>query len=98
LFYKLPASYEKLHKTAVKLLGEVMVLSPDMSAKQWVAHAGLFPQIIQSGSSINKQTRMSKAGNRYIRGALYMPALVAAHSDSHISGFYSMLQFLSLQK
>jgi transposase len=75
-------------KTALKLLGEIMMLPSDMSAKQWVAHAGLFPQIIQSGSSVNKKTRIGKAGNRYIRGALYMPALVAAYRDPNISGFY----------
>ena len=78
-------------KTAIKLLGELMVLSTDMTAKQWVAHAGLFPQIVQSGTSINKQTRIGKAGNRYIRGALYMPALVAAYRDPNISGFYQHL-------
>jgi transposase len=78
-------------KTAVKLLGEVLVLAPDMTAKQWVAHAGLFPQIIQSGSSINKKTRLGKAGNRYIRSALYMPALVAAYRNPHVSGFYQHL-------
>lgn len=79
------------YKTAIKILGETLVLSPDMTAKQWVAHAGLFPQIIQSGSSINKKTRIGKAGNRYIRAALYMPALVAAHHDPHISAFYQHL-------
>ncbi len=78
-------------KTAIKILGELLVLPSDMSAKQWVAHAGLFPQIIQSGSSINKKTRIGKAGNRYIRGGLYMSALVAAYHDPHVSGFYQHL-------
>lgn len=78
-------------KTAIKVLGEVLVLSANMTAKQWVAHAGLFPQIIQSGSSVNKKTRIGKAGNRYIRGALYMPALVAVNHDPHIAGFYQHL-------
>jgi transposase len=78
-------------RTAIKLLGEVLVLSPDMTAKQWVAHAGLFPQVVQSGSSINKKKGIGKAGNRYIKGALYMSALVASHHDPHISGFYQHL-------
>ena len=78
-------------RTAIKILGELLVLPSDMSAKQWVAHAGLFPQIIQSGSSINKKTRIGKAGNRYIRGALYMSALVAAYREPHVSGFYQHL-------
>lgn len=78
-------------KTAIKILGEVLVLSPDMTAKQWVAHAALFPQIIQSGSSINKKARIGKAGNRYIRAALYMPALVAVCHEPHIKAFYQHL-------
>jgi transposase len=78
-------------RTAVKILGELLVLPSDMSAKQWVAHAGLFPRIIQSGSRINKKTRIGKAGNHYIRGALYMSALVAAYREPHVSGFYQHL-------
>ena len=52
-----------------------------MSTKQWGAMAGLDPRQHQSGSSVNKKPRRSKAGNRYLRVALYMPALSAARHD-----------------
>ncbi len=40
--------------SAISLLGERLVLPEDMTAKQWVAMAGLDPRQYQSGSSVNK--------------------------------------------
>ncbi len=60
--------------------------SPWLAA--WVAMAGLDPKHHQSGSSINKKARISKVGNRYLRQALYMPALSAARHDKHVNGYY----------
>ncbi|CAD7852573.1 MAG: hypothetical protein [Olavius algarvensis Gamma 1 endosymbiont] len=34
---------------AIQLLGDLLVLPPDMSAKQWVAMAGLDPRAHESG-------------------------------------------------
>jgi len=91
----LNARYERLisikgvaDKTAIKLLGELGVLCVDMSAKQWVAHAGLFPRLFESGSSVKKKTSIGKIGNRYIREALYMAALSATRYDTNIRAFY----------
>ena len=75
-------------KTAIKLLGELGVLAMDMSAKQWVAHAGLYPRAFESGTSVKKRTYIGKVGNRYIREALYMAALSASSHDLHVRGFY----------
>ncbi len=69
----------------------VMVLPHDMNAKQWVAYAGLDPRHNESGTSIAKKPRISKAGNKYIRHALYMPALVASCHEPHIKGYYRHL-------
>ena len=69
--------------SAIALLGEVLVLPEGMSARQWVAMAGLDPRHSQSGKSMNKKPRISKAGNRYLRMALYMPALSASTHDPH---------------
>jgi len=52
-----------------------------MRAKQWGAMAGLDPRQHPSGSSASKKPHLSKAGNRYLRIALYMPALSAARHD-----------------
>ena len=53
--------------------------------------AGLDPRHHRSGDSVNKKPRISKAGNRYLRGALYMPALSATRHDPHLRGFYRHL-------
>lgn len=73
--------------SAVQLMGELLVLPSDMTARQWVAMAGLDPQQHQSGHSVNKRSRISKAGNRYIRMGLYMPALSAIRHDRHVKAY-----------
>jgi transposase len=79
------------HTSAISLLGELLVLPPGLSNKQWVAHAGLDPRENQSGTSVHKTPRLSKMGNRYIRRALYMPALCAAQRDPYVKAFYQHL-------
>ena len=76
--------------SAIKLIGELMVLPDDMLGAQWVAHAGLDPRPRESGATA-KPRRISKAGNGYIREALYMPALVAIRHDPNIKAFYEKL-------
>lgn len=77
--------------SALNLLGELALLAPGLSVRQWVAHSGLDPAHHQSGSSVQKRSRISRAGNRYLRRALYMPALVAARRDPHLRAFYQTL-------
>jgi transposase len=74
--------------SALAILAELAVLPPDMTARQWVAHAGLDPRQTESGTSLRKPTRISKAGNRHLRAALYMPAMVATRHEPNIRGFY----------
>ena len=74
--------------SALRILAELAVLPADMSARQWVAHAGLDPRQLESGTSLHKPARISKKGNRHLRAALYMPALVAAREEPHVRGFY----------
>jgi transposase len=52
--------------------------------------AGLDPRPHESGST-HKPRRVSKAGNQYLREALYMPALVAIKHDPHVKAFYTKL-------
>ena len=68
-----------------------MLLPEGMSVRQWVAHSGLDPAHHTSGSSVEKRSRISRAGNRYLRRALYMPALVSSRSDAHLEAFYQLL-------
>ena len=77
--------------SAISILGELVVLPTDMTVRQWVAHTGLDPRHVQSGSSIHKPARISKAGNKYLRAALYMPALVAIQHEPNVAAFYDKL-------
>lgn len=76
------------HKIGSRILAALSTLPKDMTAKQWVAYAGLDPRPYESGVSINKPRRMTKAGNRYLRNALYFPALVASRNDNNVKAFY----------
>lgn len=77
--------------SAIALLAELTMLSPDLGVRQWVAAAGIDPREHSSGSSVHKKPRISKAGNRHLRRALYMPALVAVQFDPHLRAFYQRL-------
>jgi transposase len=77
--------------SAMRLLAELLVLPDDLAAPQWVAHAGLDPRPYDSGTSIHRPRRISKVGNRHLRAALYMPALVAIQHDPNIQAFYNKL-------
>jgi transposase len=77
--------------SALQILAELAVLAPDLEARQWVAYAGLDPREYSSGTSVHKKTRISKAGNKHLRRALYMPALVAVQHDPHWRAFYQHL-------
>lgn len=78
-------------KTGVRILAELAALPSDMSGPQWVAHSGLDPRPHESGSSTHKPRRITKAGNHYLRDALYYPALVGSRKDPHMKAFYEKL-------
>ena len=63
----------------------------DLAAPQWVAHAGLDPRPYDSGTSIHRPRRISEVGNRHLRAALYMPALVAIQHEPNVKAFYNKL-------
>jgi transposase len=77
--------------SAVQILAQLAVLAPRLDVRQWVAQAGLDPRQYSSGSSVHKKTRISKTGNRHLRRALYMPALVAIRHEPHLRAFYQRL-------
>jgi transposase len=77
--------------SALHLLGELAALPAGLSVRQWVAHSGLDPVHQSSGTSVHKPSKISRAGSRHLRRALYMPALVAARRDPHLRAFYQNL-------
>lgn len=78
--------------SGVSVLGELCVLSRSLSGRACTSHAGLDVRHHQSGTSVNKPGRISKHGNKYLRRALYMPALVAGTHDPHAAAFKQRLQ------
>jgi transposase len=77
--------------SAMQLLAELSTLPSDLTVREWVAHSGLDPAHEISGSSVRKASRISRAGNRHLRRALYMPALVASRCDPHTKFFFERL-------
>ena len=64
-----------------------VLLPPNLTHREWVKFAGLDPKAFDSGKSVHKKTRISKAGNRHSRAALYMPALSAQQHDPHVKAY-----------
>jgi transposase len=77
--------------SAIALMGELLLLPPGLSHREWVKFAGLDPRAFDSGKSVHKKTRISKAGNRHIRAALYFPALSAKQHDKHVKAYFQHL-------
>jgi len=77
--------------SAIQLLAELCTLPSDLTVREWVAHSGLDPAHEMSGTSVKKASRISRAGNRHLRRALYMPALVASRCDPYLKAFFESL-------
>ena len=90
--YKLLTGIKGIAQTsAIALMGELLLLPQGLSHREWVKFAGLDPRAFDSGKSVHKKTRLSKAGNRHIRSALYMPALSATQHDKYIKAYFQHL-------
>jgi transposase len=77
--------------SAFTVLAELSVLPADMSVREWVAHAGLDPKHSESGTSVKGRVRISKVGNRHLRAALFLPAMVASQHEPHVRAYYQKL-------
>jgi len=77
--------------SAVALLGELCLLPNDLRANQLSRHAGMDVRLNQSGSSLDRPGRLSKAGNIYLRAALHMPSLSLVSHDPYAKAHYQAL-------
>lgn len=77
--------------SAIAMLAELATLPPTLKSNQVSRHAGLDVRLTQSGTSLNKPGRMSKAGNAYLRAAMFMPALSAMRCDRYVKAFFDGL-------
>jgi len=83
--------------SAIALLGELCVLPREMKAPQVSRYAGRADIPIDEGVeendpiSTSRPARLSKAGNAYLRAAMYMPAMSAVRYDPRVKAFYDAL-------
>lgn len=78
-------------RSAILILSELCVLDRSMTVKQIVAYAGLDPRVYESGTSVEKPARISKAGNARLRAILYMNAISAIRHDRGARLFFARL-------
>jgi transposase len=78
--------------TAAILLAEMARPGQVERARQAAAHAALAPRREESGTSVRRNRGLGKEGNRYLRKALYMPALVAIKYNVPLRYFASRLR------
>ena len=78
--------------SAIAILAELCVLPTHLKANQVSRYAGLDVRLWQSGTSVNQRARLSKAGNAYLRAAVFMPAMCAIRFDPRAKAFSIALQ------
>ncbi|MDA0881805.1 MAG: IS110 family transposase [Bacteroidetes bacterium] len=74
--------------TVATIIAETLGFEHVKNVKQLVSYAGYDVVERESGTSIKGKTRISKKGNRYIRNALYFPAMVACRFNPELKEQY----------
>lgn len=74
--------------TVAVILAETNGFEGIQNVRQLVSYAGYDVVERQSGTSVKGKTRISKKGNRFIRKALYFPAMVACRFNPDLKAFY----------
>lgn len=77
--------------TVATIIAETMGFDQFHSSKQLVSYSGYDIVQRESGTSIKGKTRISKKGNRYIRNALYFPAMVACRYNETLKETYKRI-------
>lgn len=78
-------------QTIITIIAETNGFAAIENAKQLASYSGLDVMLNQSGQ-YNGKTRISRKGNRYIRSALYLPAMSAVKSNLRFSQFYHRIK------
>ena len=77
--------------SAVRLLAYGKSALTKYDRKELAAHAGLAPRQYQSGSSVRGKSRIAKQGDKRLRTALFMPALVGIVHNPILKRLYQRL-------
>lgn len=73
--------------TIACIIGETNGFAAVQNARQLSSYAGLDVVHSESGAK-SKKPRISKHGNKYLRLAMYMPAICALQHNEHLKDFY----------
>ena len=84
--------------TAAVVIGETDGFHLIKSRAQLTAYAGLDVVEFQSGSSVKKASKISKRGNRYLRKAVYFPAVCQIRQKNEFYNIYERVRNKSGQK
>lgn len=78
-------------RTACLLLAELGEVRRFAQARKLVAFAGLTPARFESGTSVARQSSISRLGSNHLRRVLYMPCLAAIRFNPVIRAFFNRL-------
>lgn len=78
-------------KTVLSIVAETDGFNLIQNSRQLVCYSGYDVVFKESGSSVKKKTKISHRGNKFIRKALYFPALVAVEHDPRFAAFFERL-------
>lgn len=76
--------------TIITVIAETQGFNLIRNQKQLIGYAGLDVRQHQSGN-VQRKGMLSKKGNKYIRKALFLPALSSCQSNDHLKLFYQQL-------
>jgi len=77
--------------TAAIILGETNGFELIRNKRQLASYAGFDVKEKESGTSVKKKPKISKKGNRHLRKAMHLPALVAIKHDERFKATYAHL-------
>lgn len=78
-------------KSVLVVVSELNGFTMINNVRQLVSFCGLDVVQTQSGTSVNGKSRISKKGNSFVRGALFMPAMSATRGDNEVARNYHRL-------
>lgn len=85
LLMSIPGVGERIAATLIAELGTIHRFK---DGKRLVAYAGLDPKVNQSGTSLNKNTKLTKRGSPCLRQAAYMAAFIAVQHDPELKEYF----------
>ena len=79
-------------KVGAIVLLHLFIKYPKTNQRQIVALSGLDPIVKESGTSVHKKPKISKAGSKLYRGTLFMGVMTAIRFDENFKRFFERLK------